>query len=159
MKSRAGPAGGGGRGMNCQNRFKPNTIKMTPSRLRATIVVVFMIFSFHPVVCWLFMVVYTRWAKIFSDCDGCLGERLFRPDQRCLLPLDAHHVHIGHAEEPEHCAQIGLGEIKRLHLSVRVNTAAGQHEYRVLALEQTLRAAGTVGERLSRRVNYGQSTP
>src|SRR2546427_11059512 len=41
MNSRAGPSGGGGIGMKCRNMFEPNTTKISPSRLRAIIVAIF----------------------------------------------------------------------------------------------------------------------
>src|SRR6266704_1793739 len=44
MKSRAGPAGGGGMGMKCRNIFEPKTTNTTPSRLRAMIIAIFILF-------------------------------------------------------------------------------------------------------------------
>src|SRR6185436_11404638 len=45
MNSRAGPSGGGGVGMKCRNMFEPNTTKISPSKLRAMIVAIFIIVS------------------------------------------------------------------------------------------------------------------
>src|SRR5213079_1448720 len=45
MKSPARPCGGG-RGMNCRNAFRPNTTKVSPSRLRTMMVRFFMLFLF-----------------------------------------------------------------------------------------------------------------
>src|SRR5580704_2782319 len=44
MKSRAGPSGGG-MGMKCRNMFEPNTTKISPSKLRAMMVAIFIIGS------------------------------------------------------------------------------------------------------------------
>src|SRR5262249_5110280 len=46
MKSRAGPSDDGGIGMKCRNKFEPKTTKITPRRLRAMIVAIFIVSSF-----------------------------------------------------------------------------------------------------------------
>src|SRR2546425_8083108 len=51
MKSRAGPSGGGGVGMKCKNMFKPNTTKMSPSKLRAMMVAIFICILLFIVLC------------------------------------------------------------------------------------------------------------
>src|SRR6266403_4369577 len=51
MKSRAGPSGGGGIGMKCKNMFEPNTTKMSPSKLRAMIVAIFICILLFIVLC------------------------------------------------------------------------------------------------------------
>src|SRR5579862_6119890 len=56
MKSRAGPSGGGGIGMKCRNMFEPNTTKISPSRLRAITVAIFISILFFAVTFVLFRV-------------------------------------------------------------------------------------------------------
>ncbi len=51
MKSRAGPSGSGGIGMKCKNMFKPNTTKMSPSKLRAMMVAIFICILLFIVLC------------------------------------------------------------------------------------------------------------
>src|SRR5258705_11164151 len=51
MKSRAGPSGSGGIGMKCKNMFKPNTTKMSPSKLRAMTVAIFICILLFVVLC------------------------------------------------------------------------------------------------------------
>src|SRR5882672_6973818 len=51
MKSRAGPSGCGGVGRKCKNMFKPNTTKMSPSKLRAMMVAVFISILLFIVLC------------------------------------------------------------------------------------------------------------
>src|ERR1700691_6079809 len=53
MKSRAGPSGGGGIGMKCKNMFEPNTTKISPSRLRAIIVAIFIRILLFVVLFWV----------------------------------------------------------------------------------------------------------
>src|SRR5579863_9591576 len=53
MKSRAAPSGGGGMGMKCRNMFEPKTTKMSPSKLRAMIVAIFISILLFVVLCWV----------------------------------------------------------------------------------------------------------
>src|SRR5437867_4751569 len=81
MNSRAGPSGGGGMGMKLRNMFKPNVTKISPSRLRAMIVAIFILII--PLVCRGLKLQITRLSK--QSCRAHVGSHSIH--EHAGLPL------------------------------------------------------------------------